>query len=171
MTYAFRSGSAGDAVLSHDGRYRYLLARRWQEGVGHARTILWIMLNPSSADHDRDDLTVRKCIGFSKAWGASALKVVNLFAYRTSNPQDLLEVMNPVGPANQEHVRKAGDDCDKVIVAWGALSNKLWYASAAIRTAVRGEYAGKLQCLGRTRTGAPRHPSRIGYVTALEDWK
>lgn len=163
-----REGKAGVAYFSKDGFYRYALERRWAEGV---RTILWIMLNPSVADHDRDDLTIKKCIGFSKAWEACALRVVNIFAYISTDPKELLSWGDPEGSLNQLVLEAAGQDCDKVICAWGGLPRQLARQSWPMRQRLKELYADKMQCLGRTADGYwPRHPSRIGYKTPLESW-
>lgn len=74
------------AEFSGCGRYRYSLRRRWADGGPPA---CWIMLNPSTADAEKDAPTIRRCIGFSKAWGHNALVVVNLFALRSTDPTAL----------------------------------------------------------------------------------
>lgn len=180
-----REGKAGVAYFSQDGLYRYALERRWGEarfgrflGPGPVpgeeaarRTILWIMLNPSVADHERDDLTIKKCIGFSKAWEAVALRVVNIFAYISTDPKELLSWGDPEGSLNQLVLAAAGQDCDKVICAWGGLPRQLARQSWPMRQRLKELYTDKMQCLGRTADGYwPRHPSRIGYKTALESW-
>lgn len=163
-----RDGKAGVAYFSKDGLYRYALERHWAIG---SRRILWIMLNPSVADHDRDDLTIKKCIGFSKLWQASALRVVNIFAYISTDPKELLSWGDPEGALALPVIEAAGQDCDKVICAWGALPRELARRSWPTRQRIKELYADKMQCLGRTAGGYfPRHPSRIGYSTPLESW-
>jgi len=75
------------AVISKCGRYRYLLTRKWGKRTDFAT---FVMLNPSTADGFRDDATIRKCIGFAKRWGFDGIQVVNLFAWRSRDPLDLL---------------------------------------------------------------------------------
>jgi len=77
--------AAGTAALSACGRYRYELTRQWGDDGVRGR-VCWIMLNPSTADAEVDDPTIRKCIGFSKRWGFERMVVVNLFAHRSSDP-------------------------------------------------------------------------------------
>jgi hypothetical protein len=162
-----QEGQAGVAYFSEDRIYRYALERRFGDGD---RSILWIMLNPSVADHERNDLTIKKCIGFSKAWGSSALRVVNLFALIETDPRELFSGIDPEGALNSLVLRQAGRDCEKVVVAWGGLGKEMRMRSWNTRREIRELYAGKLHCLGRTGDSYPRHPSRIAYSTPLEAW-
>lgn len=116
------------AAISPCGRYRYLLWREWRgthdrknwrwqgfkdgagADVGEPKSCLFVMLNPSTADGDRDDPTIRRCVAFAKAWKFERLEVVNLFAFRATNPRDLLALdhdADPVGFSNKEHVEAA----------------------------------------------------------------
>jgi hypothetical protein len=79
------------------------------------------MLNPSTADASVDDPTIRRCTGFSEAWGFDSLTVVNLFAFRSPHPEDLAKVDDPVGPVNDLAIREAVFGASRVVVAWGAV--------------------------------------------------
>jgi hypothetical protein len=81
----FREHSGRGALLSEDGRYRYRLWRLWDD---LAPVMVWVMLNPSTADADLDDPTIRKCIGFAKANRHGGIIVVNLFAWRATDPKE-----------------------------------------------------------------------------------
>lgn len=105
-----------EAVISDCGIYRYSLTRIWDESKPK---VMFIMLNPSTADHEQDDPTIRRCISFAKSWGYGGLYVCNLFAYRATNPADLLKVDNPFGDKNIWHTRQLLDKVEKVICAWG----------------------------------------------------
>ena len=78
------------------------------------------MLNPSTADAERDDPTIRRCIGFSRAWGFGGAEMVNLFALRSTDPGRLREAADPVGPGNVAHIADAARGATQVIAAWGA---------------------------------------------------
>lgn len=154
------AGPASSAVLSYCGRYRYQLGRTWDVT---APADVWIMLNPSTADASQDDPTIRRCIGFSKRGGAGGLTVVNLFAYRATDPAELLQVLDPVGPENDDHLQRVFDAAavagGRIIGAWGA--HKL--AGPRAREMARlfgddGWVARGLMTLGLTKHGAPRHP-------------
>lgn len=162
MTLALQAETEGWAEISEDGLFRYLLGRRWAPG---GPLVCWIMLNPSTADAKTDDLTVKKCVGFSKAMGARALVVVNLFAFRATRPQDLLRAEDPVGPLNLARLREAPAAADLVVAAWGGVPKAAAAKAAASMEAVRSLTG--LKCLGATKAGEPRHPSRLAYSTRL----
>lgn len=111
-----RYGQSG-ACLSPCGRYRYSL-RRSLDALG-MKQILWVMLNPSTADAAQDDPTIRRCIGYSKAWGFADMVVVNLYAYRSTDPDMLWMADDPVGPDNDEHIREFAACSDMTVCAWG----------------------------------------------------
>lgn len=147
------------ASFSRDRRYRYALGRRWGDGP----TLTWVMLNPSMADHRRDDPTMRRCISFSKAWGFGGLRVVNLFALRSPEPRALLDAHDPLGPRGERTLREAlrpsegddlGDAGSTVIAAWGNVHPRL----AARAEGVRAILPDRTWCLGITMRGEPRHP-------------
>ena len=138
------------AVISACGRYRYRLWRRWSDGP----TCVFIMLNPSTADAESDDPTIRRCIGFAKREGCGGLVVANLFAFRATSPRDMMAADDPVGPENDNHLRWCADlATGPVIAGWGA------HGSFRGRdAAVRRMLDGKAMHLGLTAAGQPRHP-------------
>ena len=103
------------AVLSECGSYRYALTREWADG----KCVAWLMLNPSTADADIDDPTIRRCIGFARQWGYGRLVVVNLFALRATDPRVLVRNADPVGSKNDFYIAKAMKEAQEVICAWG----------------------------------------------------
>ena len=113
---------ASSAEISHGGRYRWRLTRVWGQGA----RVCWIMLNPSTADASVDDPTIRRCRGFSQAWGFGGLHVVNLFPLRASEPRVLREVNASIrrgiglGRSNREWIKECAADAGKVVCAWGA---------------------------------------------------
>lgn len=145
-----------------DGNFRYYLTRRWGPGL----FVTWIMLNPSLADAERDDQTLRKIMGFTRAWGYNALAVVNLYARRSTDPDALLTNPHPVGRHNDDWVEHFARSAALVVAAWGS------HAAAPRRAAqVTALVHGvPLHCLGTTKDGAPRHPSRLAYATTLSAW-
>jgi hypothetical protein len=117
---------------------------------------LFVMLNPSTADGEVDDPTIRRCVGFAQTWGYGALEVVNLYAYRTTLPVELGAPADPVGPLNDSRILEADRSCDLVVCAWGNNSMAVRRAPAVLEL-FRG--AGTpLRCLGLTKSGQPRHP-------------
>jgi len=141
------------AGISDDEKYRYWLKRVWNKSLPQCT---WIMLNPSVADSEQDDPTIRRCMSFARNWGCGSIHVVNLFAYRATKPDDLREVDDPVGPENDYWIEsQISLDCGPIIAAWGS------YTIIANREReVREMLVGsKVECLGLSASGKfPRHP-------------
>jgi len=152
-------GPLSAAVLSGDGLYRYLLTRSW----GHGRHMTFVMLNPSTADATADDPTIRRCVGFAKREHCVGITVVNLWALRSPNPDDLIDSaqagIDPCGPLNAGEVELAITEAKgPVVCAWGATVAKL--TKAGLHPLDVPALAGDtpLWCLGTTKDGLPRHP-------------
>lgn len=147
------------ADIPEDERYRYLLWRTWSD----VPPVLFVMLNPSTADAEEDDPTIRRCIGFARRWGAGGLRVVNLYPWRATNPADLPdgpEVFGelPLGhEANAQAIERALVGVGRVIAAWGANPGP-WPSQPAVITAQICGAGRSLEALGLTKDGAPRHP-------------
>lgn len=156
------------ASFSGDDTYRYRLWRRWDSGP----VVTWVMLNPSTADATEDDPTIRRCRGFSRSWRYGGMIVVNLYAYRATNPKDLpTDLPVAQGPANEEHVRRAAEQADVVVAAWGSGgSGNLSYQRALNAYGRRLLDGFDLQCLGVTLSGAPRHPLYVPSRQPLVPW-
>lgn len=104
------------ALISNDKKYRYSLSRIWDDSKP---SVMFIMLNPSTADSDVDDPTIRRCIGFAKSWGYGGIYVGNLFAYRSTDPKKLFNSDNPIGHHNKNWLDTMSIGCEKVVCAWG----------------------------------------------------
>lgn len=143
------------AHISPCGDYRYNLWRLWNT----TNRVVWIMLNPSTADASVDDPTIRRCMGFTKQWGVGGIMVVNLFALRSPSPKDLLIHASPVGLFNDHAIKEAlyAVKDNYVIAAWGALK-KPFRQRALDVVAMCGDMGVQLLCLGHTKSGDPRHP-------------
>lgn len=154
------------ARVSDCGTYRYVLERRWASG----HPLAWVMLNPSTADAEFDDPTVRRVMSFSKAAGAPAARIYNLFALRATDPSELARHSDPVGPENRRLLTELIDDyslgfLEGVVCAWGA--NPL----AAVALA-DGPLDGLLALsLGTTKGGHPRHPLYVAGDTRLRAFR
>ena len=122
------------AVFSNDGLYRYSLLRRWGDGG----ICVFVMLNPSTADEIRDDPTVAKCGKYARKWGYGALIVVNVFAWRSTDPSVLPKAVEPIGPDNDLAIGDAVARSAIVVCAWGVhagLNNRDRDVLALIRAA------------------------------------
>ncbi len=164
------------AVTSPCDRYRYVLGRCWDNYFDREASVrpLWVfgMLNPSLARHDVADATVRKCTGFARRGGAGGFLVVNLAAYSTPYPDELVRAhrsgIDVVGPQNEAAIRWALSRPALLglnIAAWGRIPPKL----RSVTQVSRVSFAGA-QCLGRNQDGSPRHPLMLPYTTQLEPW-
>ncbi|MEW6777694.1 MAG: DUF1643 domain-containing protein [Bdellovibrionota bacterium] len=142
------------ASFSHCGRYRYDLWRSFPNTTGH-RTVAFVMLNPSTADAVKNDNTIRRCISFAHDWKCYRLAVVNLFAFRSSNPAGLANVEDPIGPDNDRFITHWIRRADLVIAAWGA-NKAVAMRKADVVTRLRNY--NQIWCLGHTQDGSPRHP-------------
>lgn len=143
---------ARSATLSKCGQYRYTLERVWADNLP---SVLFICLNPSTADEHVDDPTVRRCIGFARNLGFGSIMMTNLFAFRSTDPRGLLTATDPIGPENDAWLDRIHEQTDLAISAWGTkgcLLNR--------HRAVAARFPD-LQCLGITKAGHPRHPLYI----------
>lgn len=149
-------GMERGASLSPDGLYRYSLHRRW----GGARTVLWVMLNPSTADAYVDDRTISRCIGYSRAWGYEQLRVVNLYALRTTKPEHLEHHPDPVGPMQMAEWHLAVQGAELAVLAWGEhkVPRTSWGDMRKPVTTLLQAHSIPTKALGITKGGDPRHP-------------
>ena len=146
------------AIIDETGQYRYSLSRVWN---GALPTITWVMLNPSKATAVEDDPTLKKCMGFSARWGYGGLKVVNLFAWRATDP-DALQTLLPlqaVGSENDRHILEAASLASAIVVAWGNMGNLFQRDQAVLKLLENFQ----IHCLGVTNSRQPKHPVRLGY--------
>lgn len=146
------------AIISDCDQYRYLLAREVEGGNGGY--CVFIMLNPSTADHETDDATIRRCIGFTKSWGFSTLVVLNVYAYRATNPKDLVKAKDMVGPENWKTILKTVQKIKEsgkpfqVVCAWG---NNVQFHAGILANDLRKEGL-TLHALSLSKQGEPVHP-------------
>jgi len=152
------------AAFSRCKRYRYRLERSWNQDTA-AKRVVFVGLNPSTADHRVDDPTIRRCIDFSHRWGYNAVTVINLFAYRTPYPAELKKADNPIGPYNRSHCKAVIEDAELVIACWGRYGN--WFDQDL---AFASWVDTPLQCLSVNRDGSPAHPLYIRADTKPCRW-
>jgi len=137
------------ANISSCRNYRYALWRTWD--VNKPR-VLFIALNPSTADETHDDPTLNRCINFAHEWGFGGLSIGNLFAFRSTNPKQLKSNNDPVGPANNRWLIKLDQESTLTVAAWGNHGKYLKRADH-IRQSLKNLY-----CLQINVTGEPAHP-------------
>jgi hypothetical protein len=158
------------AAISPCGTWRYSLTRIWD----HALPILTVaMLNPSKADAKVNDPTILRLIAFAKRWGFGGLHVVNMYAYRASDPAELVTfgLAAAIGPDNERYtlhaIRAAAAGPGWMLAAWGNTGQKRshWFIQ---RCKVEGL---QLRCLGLTNSGAPKHPLARGKHRVPDDFQ
>jgi hypothetical protein len=156
----------GRAALSPNRVYRYQLTRTWNP---QWPPVTWIMLNPSTADAFTDDATIKKITRtFTRPWGAGGITVVNLFAYRATEPARLRAAADPVGARNDAFIRDACCQATVVVAAWGA-HGQLHDRAAAVTRMLTGAGVRPL-CLGTTKDGHPLHPLYVKGDTPLRPY-
>lgn len=155
------------AILSLCGQYRYLLKRPSEIAAPEKGTAFFIMLNPSTADAENDDPTIRRCRGFARDWGCAGLVVANLYAYRSTDPSLLNQVSDPIGPENNAYLSSLASEFGDVICAWGnnaAIEREIEVADILKKAGAR------MWCLGTTKSGSPKHPLYLSRSTELIPW-
>ena len=151
-----------NAVISACGTWRYELRRIWDDNLP---LLVICMLNPSRADATINDPTVLNLIHFARLWGYGGILIVNLFAFRSSSPDEMMKADHSFGPQNAQHLADAmeyaRDHGGKLLVAWGNGGDHEdraeWFCSRAM-----GAYGLTLICLGTTRSWKPKHPMARG---------
>jgi len=152
------------AAFSQCRKYRYTLWRLWG-GLFSSGYAMFVGLNPSTADETNDDPTVRRCIRYARDWGYAGLCMTNIFAYRATLPDDMKEVIDPVGPDNNRALIDVSRHAKIVIAAWGVHGSHLG-RDEEIRKMIPELYYLKL-----TKEGFPGHPLYLSKTLKPTSWK
>lgn len=153
-------------MISLDGLFRYELRREWDP---RRPPFVCIMLNPSRADAQRNDPTVTRLIRRAAHAGFGSLIIINLGAYRATDPEMWKSAQDPVGPENRRSIRRvlleAVERGGRVMVGWGNHATDALVAD--VLRAARRARLKRLWCLGITKEGHPLHPLRVSYDTPM----
>ena len=155
----------GTASFDASRRWRYRLSRVWDPDGARLAVV---MLNPSTADAAVLDPTVRRCVGYARAWGFGALEVVNLFAWRSTDPRALARVADPVGPENDGAILAAAWCAELVVAAWGVHGRLGGRGRRVARTLAAAGV--ELAALATTGAGEPRHPLYLAGSLLPRPW-
>jgi hypothetical protein len=139
-------------------KYRFELWRQWDEGKPYA---LFVMLNPSTADEVENDPTVERCQRRALSMGYGGVRVANIFAFRSTDPQGLYVEDDPVGVGNDEAIVSLATEAGVVICAWGTHGNYLDRGKRVLAL-LRGAGVQPF-CLKLNADGTPKHPLYVGY--------
>ena len=137
------------AELSNCRAYRYSLSRIWDKSKPY---VLFIGLNPSTADENTDDPTIKRCVDYARRWGYGGLKMANLFAFRATLPSDLKKASEPIGIDNDSHIKELSKNAEITVVAWsddGSYLNRFEDVLKIITNPM---------CLNINKSGQPSHP-------------
>jgi hypothetical protein len=150
-------GTTGQAHFSPCEIYRYTL---WRNIRPYTKmklgTCVFVMLNPSTADATKNDPTVRRCIGYATDWGFAKLLVLNAFAFRGTDPEDMKAAEEPIGEENDRWIRDSVEPKNRVVVAWGKDGKHRDRDHAVLK--ILTEAGVQPHCLGTNQDGTPRHP-------------
>tara|TARA_B100000686_G_C16802696_1_gene987323 strand:+ start:3537 stop:3995 length:459 start_codon:yes stop_codon:yes gene_type:complete len=137
------------ALLSRDKKYRYSLTRIWDDSQ---KKILFIMLNPSSADSQNDDPTIRRLISFTKKWGFGGFWVCNLYPYRTSSIKELYKSLSSMQNKNKIQIKNHILKTNLIVYAWGNTEKEPNWLKKNVK---------KPFCIDKNINGSPKHPLYI----------
>lgn len=165
-----KSGDFGTAVFSPCENYRYSLRVEINFPNGRSsRCCSFIGLNPSTADHNAPDPTVKRCLRWATKWGFDSFVMLNAFAYRATDPENMKSQRDPVGQMNDAHLQVNTLCSDRVVVCWGNhgghMGRQDW-----ILINLRTWNEENTFCFGRTGRGYPKHPLYLRNDTPLERW-
>jgi hypothetical protein len=153
-------------------RYRYTLEHVIEDApeLTRDRRIQWIGLNPSTADEQKLDNTLRRIRSFSLAAGFGGFVMTNVFAYRATKPADMRAQSDPVGPLNDEYLEIVAKRCEATVACWGGLNKfpkALRHRAASVRL-LFARINRPLLCLGLNDDGSPEHPLFVDGETTLQ---
>ena len=162
-----KGDAASVAEYSDCEAYRYSLTREWDPTGPRAALV---MLNPSTATERQNDPTVERCERRARTLGFGAFRVLNIFAWRATDPRDMRAAADPVGPENDAAILSAASWAGQVICAWGTHGAHL-DRGPEVERMLRRAAGGKLCHLGLSKHGHPRHPLYIGYAVQPVPWQ
>ena len=138
-----------ECEFSYCRTYRYTLKHVWDGSLG---TVVFIGLNPSTADENKLDPTLRRIRGFACDWGYGSFVMLNAFAFRATDPREMKKADDPIGPKNDEFIRSVCSSNDLTIACWGNHGEFMsrWKTVVSI--------VDKTMCLKLTKSGQPSHP-------------
>ena len=138
-----------NATFSSCRAYRYSLSRIWDK---KKKYVMFIGLNPSTANEETDDPTIRRCANYAKDWGYGGFMMVNLFAYRTTLPSNLKKVKYPIGSENDKYIVILSKKADITVAVWGNNGNLYGRDKQVL------DLIPSLMCLKINKSGQPAHP-------------
>lgn len=184
----YKGNEKKGAIFSKDGLHRYLLWRQLEPGLfGEPQgSVLFVGLNPSTADHEKSDPTCTREVDFASRWGFHRYVKANLFGFRSTDPLGLAHAKDPVGPQNLTTILDQAHTASLIVLCWGdgkggKVKQLIQTESLALQaelcrvlTRVAGlldEAPTPVRCFGVTQNGNPKHPLYLPKVSELTDWR
>lgn len=153
-------------TFSEDKKYRYYLKREFKPNA--KKFLVFIMLNPSTANEEYNDPTVERCQNHAINKNYEGMIVLNIFAYRTTDPKKLLEIKNPIGEKNNETIIETIKKHKDIICAWGN-HGKILERSEEVKKILK-ENRARTQAFQITKVGEPKHPLYVSYNKELQEF-
>ena len=157
-----------DAFFSPCRLYRYTLHRIWSEKKPF---VMFVGLNPSTADERKNDPTVTRCIRFAGDWGYGGMVMMNIFAYRSTDPRMLYKLENPVGEDNDRYIIEIAGEAGLIVTSWGNHGAHKGRGDEVLSMLMAmGGSSGKVRHLGLTGEGQPKHPLYLKADERPREW-
>jgi hypothetical protein len=164
------SGKAG-ATFDETRKFRYTLWRNWSQTLYVPERCAFIGLNPSTADEHQLDPTVTRCVNWSKEWGFGGMAMLNLFAYRATDPTDMKKHPSPCGLDNCDAIRNVVNSASRVVLCWGNHGTHMDRAQYVTSELLKGVDRDRIFTFGTNLNGEPKHPLYLRGDTPLELWR
>ena len=153
-------------MFSDCAQYRYNLMREFSAGT---RVINFIMLNPSTANENVNDPTIAKCENRAISLGFNKMVITNLFAYRATDPNDMMSVDDPIGEENNNYILNHAKNAEVVLAAWGNHGEYRYRSEDVVRMLKKNGI--KLHALKLNSSGEPAHPLYLSNKLEIFEWK
>lgn len=164
------------AIFDHtNDQWRYMLWREWGDMFAEESTAVWILHNPSTATEMEDDPTIRRCVSFSKKWGCNRAIILNRYAFRATDPKDVIafekEGGDAHGPLNSTYIDRVLEECseDFIVCAWGKGCPELDMEKDSALAYYWNERPELIHALVLNNDGSPRHPLYVPDSAAGSD--
>jgi len=158
-------GENRSAVFSPCRKWRYHLQHIWDKSEPN---LIWMMLNPSTADEVKNDPTVERCEQRARMWGFGGVEVYNIFSYRATDPSNMKAQADPIGPDNDDWMIKFAKKSHQTtaIIGWGEHGKHIGRGEEVLGIIAR--HKGQVHALKVNASGHPKHPLYIGYKQKAE---
>ncbi|RPF53925.1 DUF1643 domain-containing protein [Aquisalibacillus elongatus] len=154
-TYKWPEDVEVRAEFDRERRNRYMLECEWDAGKP---LVTFVLFNPSIGGVDESDLTLKRCLAYSRRWGYGSMRVVNLYSQVSTKPEELVPPKIEEVELNNFYIKQSVDLADRVIFGWGVRPGNLYRIHEVIQMVPKE----KRYCIYKNKTlEYPKHPSRL----------